>query len=224
MTVRLEKALRSPESRARRESRPTPVWTHRGGASAASPSNPANSEDLTMIRAPRWPSRSGSSRIRPTRSASGLFERRAAPCVLRADSGALSSPPSRLVRGAREVAGLAFSDLARSSRPALVNGAAGIVFAPEGSVLRLRRHDQVRQDRRFRHPRRPRAAGPARSRRPRRLTCSPNRWRHDEALPRDGHGGRLRSNVAQPRDSADGRSNAGLQAHATRRSDSWPGC
>jgi RNA polymerase sigma factor (sigma-70 family) len=57
--------------------------------------------------------------------------------VLRADSGALPSPPSRLVRGAREVAGLAlaFSDLAPSSRPALVNGAAGIVVAPEGRVL-----------------------------------------------------------------------------------------
>jgi RNA polymerase sigma factor (sigma-70 family) len=57
--------------------------------------------------------------------------------VLRADSGALPSPPSRLVRGAREVAGLAlaFSDLARFSRPALVNGAAGIVVAPEGKVF-----------------------------------------------------------------------------------------
>ena len=57
--------------------------------------------------------------------------------VLRADSGALPSPPSRLVRGAREVAGLAlaFSDLAPSSRPALVNGAAGIVVAPESRVL-----------------------------------------------------------------------------------------
>ena len=57
--------------------------------------------------------------------------------VLRADSGALPSPPSRLVRGAREVAGLAlaFSDLAPFSRPALVNGAAGIVVAPEGRVL-----------------------------------------------------------------------------------------
>jgi hypothetical protein len=57
--------------------------------------------------------------------------------VLRADSGAHPSPPSRLVRGAREVAGLAlaFSDLAPSSWPALVNGAAGIiVVAPEGKV------------------------------------------------------------------------------------------
>jgi RNA polymerase sigma-70 factor, ECF subfamily len=56
--------------------------------------------------------------------------------VLRADAGALPSPPSRLVRGAPEVAqiALAFSDLARSSRPALVNAAAGIVVAPEGRV------------------------------------------------------------------------------------------
>jgi RNA polymerase sigma factor (sigma-70 family) len=56
--------------------------------------------------------------------------------VLRADNGELLAPPSRLVRGAREVAqtALAFSDLARFSRPALVNGAAGLVVAPEGRV------------------------------------------------------------------------------------------
>jgi len=69
--------------------------------------------------------------------------------VLRADAGAVPSPPSRLVRGAREVAGLAlaFSDLARSSRPALVNGAAGIVVAPEGRVYSVFgvtiKHDKI---------------------------------------------------------------------------------
>ncbi len=69
--------------------------------------------------------------------------------VLRADAGALPSPPSRLVRGAREVAqlALAFSDLARSSRPALVNGAAGIVVAPEGRVYSVFgvtiKHDKI---------------------------------------------------------------------------------
>jgi RNA polymerase sigma-70 factor, ECF subfamily len=69
--------------------------------------------------------------------------------VLRADSGALPSPPSRLVRGAREVAGLAvsFSDLARFSQPALVNGAAGIVVAPEGKVFSVFgvtiKHDRI---------------------------------------------------------------------------------
>jgi RNA polymerase sigma factor (sigma-70 family) len=69
--------------------------------------------------------------------------------VLRADSGALPSPPSRLVRGAREVAGLAlaFSDLAPSSRPALVNGAAGIVVAPAGRVYSVFgvtiKHDKI---------------------------------------------------------------------------------
>jgi RNA polymerase sigma-70 factor (ECF subfamily) len=69
--------------------------------------------------------------------------------VLRADSGALPSPPSRQVRGARVVAelALAFSDLARSSRPALVNGAAGIVAAPRGrvfSVLAITiKHDKI---------------------------------------------------------------------------------
>jgi RNA polymerase sigma factor (sigma-70 family) len=69
--------------------------------------------------------------------------------VLRADAGALPSPPSRLVRGAREVAqlALAFSDLARSSRPALVNGAAGIVVAPQGRVYSVFgvtiKHDKI---------------------------------------------------------------------------------
>jgi RNA polymerase sigma factor (sigma-70 family) len=69
--------------------------------------------------------------------------------VLRADSGALPSPPSRLVRGAREVAqlALAFSDLAHFSRPALVNGAAGIVVAPEGRVYAVFgvtiKHDKI---------------------------------------------------------------------------------
>jgi RNA polymerase sigma factor (sigma-70 family) len=69
--------------------------------------------------------------------------------VLRADSGALRSPPSRQVRGARVVAelALAFSDLARSSRPALVNGAAGIVAAPEGRVFSVLavtiKHDKI---------------------------------------------------------------------------------
>ncbi len=54
--------------------------------------------------------------------------------VLRADSGALPSPPSRVVRGARAVAQLAlgFAELAPFARPALVNGAAGIVTAPGG--------------------------------------------------------------------------------------------
>ena len=58
--------------------------------------------------------------------------------VLRADSGAV--PPGvpagalREVRGARAVAeqALTFSRLARFSRPALVNGAAGLVTAPGG--------------------------------------------------------------------------------------------
>jgi RNA polymerase sigma-70 factor (ECF subfamily) len=42
---------------------------------------------------------------------------------------------------------LAFSDLARSSRPALVNGAAGIVVAPEGRVYSVFgvtiKHDKI---------------------------------------------------------------------------------
>jgi RNA polymerase sigma-70 factor (ECF subfamily) len=52
--------------------------------------------------------------------------------VLRADDGAAGA--SRLVRGARAVAGqaLTYSRLAPFSRPALVNGAAGTVTAPGG--------------------------------------------------------------------------------------------
>jgi RNA polymerase sigma-70 factor (ECF subfamily) len=53
--------------------------------------------------------------------------------VLRADGGALASA-SRLVRGARAVAGqaLLFSRLAATTRPALVNGAPGLVTTAAG--------------------------------------------------------------------------------------------
>ena len=55
--------------------------------------------------------------------------------VLRADYGAAGA--SRMVRGARAVAGqaLAFSQFAPFARPALVNGAAGLVTAPGGRAL-----------------------------------------------------------------------------------------
>jgi hypothetical protein len=55
--------------------------------------------------------------------------------VLRADRGALPAGASRVVRGARTVAknALKFWRLAGFARPALVNGAAGIVaFGPDG--------------------------------------------------------------------------------------------
>jgi RNA polymerase sigma factor (sigma-70 family) len=55
--------------------------------------------------------------------------------VLRADRGALPAGASRVVRGARTVAesALKFWRVAGFARPALVNGAAGIVaFAPDG--------------------------------------------------------------------------------------------
>ena len=58
--------------------------------------------------------------------------------VLRADAGtAPTVAPSREARGARAVAELAssFSGLARFSRPALVNGAAGLVTAPHGEPV-----------------------------------------------------------------------------------------
>ena len=54
--------------------------------------------------------------------------------VLRADSGVLPGAASRMVRGAHAVAeqALAFRQLAEFSRPALVNGAYGLVTAPGG--------------------------------------------------------------------------------------------
>ena len=54
--------------------------------------------------------------------------------VLRADGGAVRAGLSRELRGAQAVAGQAFAyrRMARFSRPALVNGAAGLVTAPEG--------------------------------------------------------------------------------------------
>ncbi len=57
--------------------------------------------------------------------------------VLRADYGATPAGMSRVVRGARDVAGqaLTFSRVAFFSRPVLVNGAAGVVTAREGEPL-----------------------------------------------------------------------------------------
>jgi hypothetical protein len=57
--------------------------------------------------------------------------------VLRADRGALRPGASREVRGAPAVAEqtLTFARLARFARPALVNGAAGLVVAPRGRPL-----------------------------------------------------------------------------------------
>jgi len=54
--------------------------------------------------------------------------------VLRSDGGALRPGASIVVRGAREVAGRAvrFAGLSPFLRPALVNGAAGVVVAPSG--------------------------------------------------------------------------------------------
>jgi RNA polymerase sigma-70 factor (ECF subfamily) len=55
--------------------------------------------------------------------------------VLRADYGTAGA--SRLIRGARAVAGgaLSFSRFAPFARPALVNGAAGVVTVREGQPL-----------------------------------------------------------------------------------------
>ena len=57
--------------------------------------------------------------------------------VLRADGGAARPDASAVVRGAREVASRAmtFRRLAPFVRPALINGVAGVVVAPEGHVV-----------------------------------------------------------------------------------------
>ena len=57
--------------------------------------------------------------------------------VLRADSGAMPDGASKIVRGARGVAGqaLAFRRFARFARPALVNGAMGVVTVQDGEPV-----------------------------------------------------------------------------------------
>jgi RNA polymerase sigma factor (sigma-70 family) len=57
--------------------------------------------------------------------------------VLRADSGPVPAPATQEVHGARTVAELAvaFSQVARFSRPALVNGTAGLVTAPRPDLV-----------------------------------------------------------------------------------------
>jgi RNA polymerase sigma factor (sigma-70 family) len=55
--------------------------------------------------------------------------------VLRSDSGAVLAVGSREVRGAPAVAKRALKGRARAARPALVNGAVGVVVAPRGRLL-----------------------------------------------------------------------------------------
>jgi hypothetical protein len=55
--------------------------------------------------------------------------------VLRADRGAVPAGTSREVRGAQEVARRAVKGGARAARPALINGAVGVVVAPRGQLL-----------------------------------------------------------------------------------------
>jgi RNA polymerase sigma factor (sigma-70 family) len=57
--------------------------------------------------------------------------------VLRADLSAVhaGASPSRELRGAPAVAGRALKGRARAARPALVNGAVGVVVAPRGRLL-----------------------------------------------------------------------------------------
>jgi RNA polymerase sigma factor (sigma-70 family) len=67
----------------------------------------------------------------------GLIEVLDPDVVLRADSGRVPAPASQEVHGARAVAELAvaFSHVARFSRPALVNGTAGLVTAPRPDLV-----------------------------------------------------------------------------------------
>jgi RNA polymerase sigma factor (sigma-70 family) len=55
--------------------------------------------------------------------------------VLRADSGAVRVGLSGEIRGAEAVAGEALKGRARAARPALVDGAVGVVVAPRGRLL-----------------------------------------------------------------------------------------
>jgi RNA polymerase sigma-70 factor (ECF subfamily) len=69
--------------------------------------------------------------------------------VVRADWGRVPAGASRMLRGARAVAeqALSFSRFARFARPALVNGAAGVVAAADGRLLAVLgftvRHDRI---------------------------------------------------------------------------------
>ena len=86
--------------------------------------------------------------------------------VLRADAAAVRAGASGEVHGAAEVAGT-FSGRARAARPALVNGAAGLVWAPARRAAHgVRLHHQRREDRRHRPAGRSRAHPPARPGRP----------------------------------------------------------
>jgi RNA polymerase sigma factor (sigma-70 family) len=69
----------------------------------------------------------------------GLLTVLAPDVVLRADAGASPLGPSRLIRGAEEVAAQAiqFTALARFARPVLVNGAPGFLVAPHGQPFAL---------------------------------------------------------------------------------------
>ena len=92
--------------------------------------------------------------------------------VLRSDGGAARASDTAMVHGAQAVAKRAFrfARLSPYVRPALVNGAAGVVVVPPGRVvLRDGVHRQGREDRRDRRAVRPERlgrAGPDGPRRP----------------------------------------------------------
>ena len=97
--------------------------------------------------------------------------------VLRADGGAARARQTVVIRGARAVAGQARHSprrLAPFVRPALVNGAAGVVVvARRAAAVGHGLHRRRRQDRRDRRAARPRPPGRPRPGRPRRPTLIP---------------------------------------------------
>lgn len=92
--------------------------------------------------------------------------------TLRADAGTTPTATSREVHGARAVAelALAFSQVARFSQPAIVNGTVGLVTVPDGELVSVMgftiKGGRISRDR---HPRRCRSPRPTQPRSSRRL-------------------------------------------------------
>ncbi len=151
---------RSPDGgAAAREPRPAP-GAGRGPGAGHRPAPPARGRRRVLRRRARRRLRRARRGARPGRRAARRRRRRA--------PGA-----SDVVHGARAVAAqaLTFARLSPFVRPALVNGAAGVVVAPHGRPFSVMGFTvSGREDRRDRRDRRPRAPAPARPGGSRRLT------------------------------------------------------
>ena len=110
----------------------------------------------------------------PPRAA--VTSRRCSRCSTQMSCSAPTAPPWQRARRARSAARAPWPSRrsqrrAQFARPALVNGAVGVVVAPRGRLLLvLELHDRAREDRRNRRDRRPRAPPPARPGDAQRLT------------------------------------------------------